>query len=529
MPTYDEDGVQTGAIMAIREVSEKFVADDAGGQSPVELLVEARRRVELLASLSTEIAARRGSEDFFDLIASRASEILQADAAMVMTPAANSTFVPRAMHNLPANLVGRQLNRFAFPSAVLSMAHRDIQYVNEDEASPAGVELLREIDALRRVDPDLARAVGRQCGNAVQLHNVVVELEASRRRLQTTLAQLPQAVVITDEHEGNVVAMNREAQALWGTSKNWLGRHASDISMLDERGQHYPPDRHPFLRPLRTRQTEFGVPMTTRGVNGEQIDVVGNMAAIVGQNGELRGAVAVLQRREHFKAIDRAKDEFISVVAHELRNPLTSLRGNIQMVKRRLDRMETEEARWEVDRVAGVIEQVDRIGDLVSSMLNVSRADLGKLTITPAPTDAVRLEQGVIAQLESQLDGRKITIDAPNELPVEWDSIRVQQILINLITNAIRYAPEGDIDVAVAPEGDTVAISVRVAALVCRSITDGGSSGCTTALMDGRHPTLRLGSSAVLASGCTSAHALPTPTAELCELMTPRAAGRSSP
>ncbi|MDQ4044459.1 MAG: HAMP domain-containing histidine kinase, partial [Chloroflexota bacterium] len=115
-----------------------------------------------------------------------------------------------------------------------------------------------------------------------------------------------------------------------------------------------------------------------------------------------------------------------------------------------------------VDRVAGVIDQVDRVGELVSSMLDVSRADLGKLTIAPAPIDAARLVQEVVGQFESQLGERKVVLVAPDELPVEWDPLRVQQILINLVTNAMRYAPEGDIDVTVMPgEGDTVAISVR--------------------------------------------------------------------
>src|SRR5699024_7037320 len=114
----------------------------------------------------------------------------------------------------------------------------DLIYVNEEDAGPGGRRLLREgggrialliplvdndqalgvlavhyrdVERLRQVDPELARAVGRQCGHAVRLRNVVIELESSRRRLLTTLDQLPQAVVIVDAPDGNVVAMNREA------------------------------------------------------------------------------------------------------------------------------------------------------------------------------------------------------------------------------------------------------------------------------------------------------------------------------
>jgi excisionase family DNA binding protein len=487
-PTLNDRGQQTGAIMAIRETTEDLAAPGSGDRSPIEMLTGARRRVEMLANLSNEIAERQSSDDIFELLASRACDVLEATSSLVTTPAPNNQMTVRAAHNVADGLIGCQLNRFSFPTAILAMANRDIHYLNEDEAFPSGLEMMRDggarvallvplikgdeslgvmalhyrdVETLRRVDPELARAVGRQCGHAVHVHNVVVELEASRRRLLTTLDQLPQAVLIADEPEGHIVAMNQEAQSIWGDRAEWLGKHMSDIVVLDDQGQPFPPDRHPFLRPLTTLQTELGVPLTTRDANDRLVDVVANVAPVIGQNGNLRGAVAVLQRREHFKPIDQAKDEFISVVAHELRNPLTSLRGNLQLLERRLKRMDAPDVEREMHRVAAVIEQVDRIGDLVGRMLDVSRADLGKLTISPSPTDAVQLVEGVITDLRAHLGDQRINLHAPDAISVEWDRVRVQQILVNLITNAIRYAPEGDIDVTVDRHGDNVSISVR--------------------------------------------------------------------
>ncbi len=488
-PTFDEDGNQSGAVLTAQDVSAEFEVAKAGEKSPLAMLAEARRRVELLARLSNEIAQRRDADDIFDIVASGAAEVLSADFSLVMTPAASNHMVIRATHNMTEGYVGRVMNRLSFPSVLLTMAQRDLMYVTDEEAGPGGREILQnggaraalliplvdgddalgvlavhytDVESLRRVDPELARAVGRQCGHAVQLRNVVIELEASRRRLLTTLDQLPQAVVILDEPDGHIAAMNREAQALWGPSAEWLGQHVSDIAMLDDQGRSIPSERHPFLRPLRTRRTEFGVPLITRDVQGQLVDVLANLAPVMSRAGDLRGAVAVLQPREHFKPIDQAKDEFISVVAHELRNPLTSLRGNLQMLERRLKRMETPEAEGEMSRVSGVIQQVDRIGDLVSRMLDVSRADLGKLTIDVGDTDAVRLARSAIADIESQIDGRRVTLDAPDALPVRWDSVRVLQVMVNLLTNAVRYAPDGDIEVSVREaDDDHVTISVR--------------------------------------------------------------------
>lgn len=488
-PTRDDEGQQTGAVFCAREVTEELESTANPDESPVAMLATARRRVEMLAELSNEIAQRRESDDIFNIIASRACAVLDADYSLVWTPDAANDLVLRAAYNLSPPGVGQSMNRLNFPSAILAMAERDLIYVNEEDAGPGGRRMLRQgggrialliplvdndqalgvlavhyadVDRLRRVDPELARAVGRQCGHAVRLRNVVIELESSRRRLLTTLDQLPQAVVIVDAPDGGVVAMNREAQALWGAAQERLHRHATDIELLDEDGAPIPSDQHPFLRPLRSRRTEFAMPLIVRDTAGALIDVVANLAPVTSHSGELRGAVAVVHRREHFKPIDQAKDEFISVVAHELRNPLTSLRGNLQLLERRLRKVDLPEVEREKERVAGVIDQVDRIGDLVSRMLDVSRADLGKLSIDPGPAEAVDIARDAIADVSSQVERRRIHLDAPDEVPVVWDRVRVQQILVNLLTNATRYAPEGDIEVSVREtSGDDVEIAVR--------------------------------------------------------------------
>ncbi len=488
-PTTDDRGQPTGAVFCAREVTDEVEGSGDPAESPLAMLAAARRRVELLAELSNEIAQRRESDDIFSIIASRACAVLDADYSLVWTPDAANDQVLRAAYNFSHARLGESMSRMSFPSMILALAERDLIYVNEEDAGPGGRRLLRDgggrialliplvdndqalgvlavhyrdVERLRRVDPELARAVGRQCGHAVRLRNVVIELEASRRRLLTTLDQLPQAVVIVDAPDGHVVAMNREAHALWGEAPNRSPRHATDIELLDEDGTPIPGEQHPLLRPLRTRRTEFAMPLIVRDGAGTLVDVVANLAPVTSRSGELRGAVAVVHRREHFKPIDQAKDEFISVVAHELRNPLTSLRGNLQLLERRLRKLDMPETDREIERVAGVIEQVDRIGDLVSRMLDVSRADLGKLTIDPVAAEAVDIARDAIADVISQVERQRIHLDAPETLPVVWDPVRVQQVLVNLLTNATRYAPEDDIEVTVRRTGnDDVEIAVR--------------------------------------------------------------------
>ena len=488
-PLHDEDGAIAGAVLVSRDVTLEIQAKDRG-MSSLQMLAAARRKVELLGALSSEIGQRENADDVFDIVAKLVCEALGADSSTIMTPNAEGNMVVRAIHNLQEGLLGRVLHRLHVPSSVLAMAQRELLLVSYDDAGPSGRELLAEGKAkgacviplldgddalgvvtvmfpdaaqLRRVDRDFAMAIGRQSGHAVHLRNVVLELEASRWRLLTVLDQLPQAVVMLDAPEGNIIAVNREAVALWGRTIEQLGLHGTDITMLDQDGRPLPGNRkHPLVRPLHTRETELGLPLMTQDASGQTVDVLVNIAPIIGRSGEVSGAVAVLQRRETFKPLEQAKDEFISVVAHELRNPLTSLRGNLQLLERRVGKLEDPKLNGEVERVRGTIEQADRVGELVSRMLDISRADLGKLTIDPGETDAVDLARGAIREVQDQAPDRQFTLEAPDALPVVWDRMRVQQILANLLTNAFRYAPDGDIETQVTVDDhDRVRISVR--------------------------------------------------------------------
>jgi signal transduction histidine kinase len=221
-------------------------------------------------------------------------------------------------------------------------------------------------------------------------------------------------------------------------------------------------DDHPLLRPLRTRKESLGEPLTVLQPDGTQVEVLANHAPIFDGRGSIVGAVSILQNRADFKPLDRAKDEFISVVAHELRNPLTSLRGNLQLLQRRIGKRGGEQSQEEMARLGTVVDQVDRISDLVSRMLDVSRVDLGSLDISVQDADAAELVQEVVNEASGLNPNRPIHLNRPETLPVVWDGARVQQILVNLMSNAARYAPEGpgEVDLFVNEQGRVI-MSVR--------------------------------------------------------------------
>ncbi|HEY8445661.1 MAG TPA: ATP-binding protein [Thermomicrobiales bacterium] len=137
-----------------------------------------------------------------------------------------------------------------------------------------------------------------------------------------------------------------------------------------------------------------------------------------------------------------ARDEFLSIAAHELKTPVTSLRGFTQLLLRDLRQaQETEPERLE--RALDAIErQTAKLNRLVSRLLDISQMEAGKLRIAPERTDLAMLTLSVLTQQFG--DARsKIVYGGPTSLEAEIDPIRFEQVITNLVENAIKFSPEG--------------------------------------------------------------------------------------
>lgn len=159
------------------------------------------------------------------------------------------------------------------------------------------------------------------------------------------------------------------------------------------------------------------------------------------------------------------RDEFLSVAAHELKTPMTSLRGYAQLLGREFDRGEAanpERAR----RAAMTIQiQSDKLARLVVQLLDISRIESGKLAIEREQADLSELVRDVVDGVRAQLKDHTLVTHLPGELILLVDPLRIEQVVTNLIDNAIKYSPEGgQIDVVLTSTSDdshAVQLSVR--------------------------------------------------------------------
>jgi signal transduction histidine kinase len=135
-----------------------------------------------------------------------------------------------------------------------------------------------------------------------------------------------------------------------------------------------------------------------------------------------------------------ARDEFLSVAAHELRTPLTTLRGRAQLLERRLG---GAVAPAERDAFRVMLRQLDRLGRMINDLLDLSRIDAGRLVLVPEPCDLVALAEAAAGEHRTQ--GAQIEVVADEEAIVGyWDGWRLEQVLANLLGNAIRFSPVGE-------------------------------------------------------------------------------------
>jgi PAS domain S-box-containing protein len=155
------------------------------------------------------------------------------------------------------------------------------------------------------------------------------------------------------------------------------------------------------------------------------------------------------------------REQFLSIAAHELKTPLTSLMGNAQLLERRATREGTLSERDR--RAANVIaEQAKRLSKLIRALLDISRIEQGQLRVERTPLDLSALVQRAIDESQPRLEKHTIACEIPDTpLLVMGDELRLEQVLQNLIDNAIKYSPAGGhVLVQVEPRGDWVDVRV---------------------------------------------------------------------
>ena len=161
----------------------------------------------------------------------------------------------------------------------------------------------------------------------------------------------------------------------------------------------------------------------------------------------------------------RMRDDFMSIVAHEVRTPLNGLILETQLRKMHLAR--DNAAAFTLDKMHVMVDrderQIKSLIRLIEDMLDVSRIRTGKLSIRPTRFDLSTLVRDLLHNFSRQIDAAETSVSLDAEQPVigNWDEFRIEQVISNLLTNALRYGAKGPVSVKVYSEGGLALVDVR--------------------------------------------------------------------
>jgi signal transduction histidine kinase len=210
-----------------------------------------------------------------------------------------------------------------------------------------------------------------------------------------------------------------------------------------------PPSDLPIDRALRGEHVaeEYGF---VHPPSGEQRAAFVTAAPVRRADGAIAAAVGTIHDLSAERAAEREREQFLSIVSHELRTPLTPLKALAQLIRSRIRRSREQDQPLELDslerNLAAIERQVDRMNGLVNDLLSVSRAERGTLRMESGIFDLADVVRDVVRRYVAATaeEGRHhFDVRVPKTLPARGDLARVDQLLMNLIGNAVKYSPTG--------------------------------------------------------------------------------------
>ena len=290
------------------------------------------------------------------------------------------------------------------------------------------------------------------------------DAERQAARLAATIEHLPMFIEVYDGAgalvRGNAVA--RGVRARFGGPPPTAQRSCSDLVVTQLDGTPIAQEELPPALALRGIHPERRELVVSR--DGERLETVMMAAApIFAPDGSVESVVLASQDVSALHQLAQEKDRFLSVAAHELRTPLTALHATTQLVE--VDPAAFEDGARRTHVLARIRRQTGRLVRLVEQLLDSVRVQSGELALRPAEIDLVALCRDVV-DMSLPAGGPRAVVVADGPVVGRWDPVRIEQVVTNLVSNAVRYSPAGgEVTVGVRIDGGRALLSVRDAGM----------------------------------------------------------------
>ena len=288
------------------------------------------------------------------------------------------------------------------------------------------------------------------------------EEQKARTDLETLINTSPVGVVVMDAKTGAAVSFNREAVRIMQVLRTPDSPPEQLLEVLTIQrgdGRRVSLAEVPVAQTLMAGETVRAEEILLSVPDGRSVSMLMNATPIRSDDGEVETYVVTFQDMTALEELERLRAEFLGMVSHELRVPLTSITGSVTTLLEALSELDPAEM-TQFFRI--IRDQSNHMRYLIGDLLDVARIDTGTLPVSPAPADSAEMVDEAKNRFLSGGGRDNIQIDLPLDLPpVMADRRRIIQVVNNLLSNADRYSPEGSlIRVTAAFQGLNVAISV---------------------------------------------------------------------
>ncbi len=322
-------------------------------------------------------------------------------------------------------------------------------------------DVTEEAAARERVEAEVVARTAElaQRNEALQLARIAQDLASAR--MEVLLESLPSGVLHVSS-DYRITLINRHAvellqrvgapleplDDLTQACKRAIGENCEDvfrhIIMCGTSGSMIPFEEQPLSRALH-QGTASEAELHITKQDGQTIHLLVNAAPLRAPDGTVTSAILVIQEITRIKLLERAREDFFTTMAHELKTPLANIRAHLSALLARDLQWSSEE---QYDFLQTADEQVERLVGMINHFLDASRVEAGALRMQ---MEAILLPE-LIEDLQDRLEAlitvsqRSLKVVLPPQLPaVLGDYELIMSVLINLLSNAFRYAPEGDV------------------------------------------------------------------------------------
>jgi PAS domain S-box-containing protein len=298
-----------------------------------------------------------------------------------------------------------------------------------------------DLEILQILAAHAARAIER-----AKLYSAVeqgqLRAEAQRDQLQTILDNLPSGILIyLAQPEVHVEMSNQTARAfIHGSHIETVPLAALPYRLLTLEGEQLEMERYPSRRALRG-ETVRNAQVIMERIDGTRFPVFVQATPLHDADGQVGRAVVVFQDITRMREAEQLKDDFLSLLSHEFRTPLTAINGGARLLADSGDAIDSE---TRTELLTDIVTESKKLDQMLSNMLSMAAIMAGRLTPLDEPVLIEPIAKRVSAEIAASAPNHRFVIQIPHGLPAaEGDPDLLGQVMRNLYENAVKYSPKG--------------------------------------------------------------------------------------